>query len=65
MMATSSLSVARICIERLRHELPGMELEGVRSVFVSGSYVRGDWLDGRSDLDVGLVTDRDWGARLR
>ena len=37
-----------------------MELEGVRSVFVSGSYVRGDWLDGRSDLDVGLVTDRDW-----
>ena len=37
-----------------------MELEGVHSVFVSGSYVRGDWLDGRSDLDIGLVTDRDW-----
>lgn len=37
-----------------------MKLEGVHSVFVSGSYVRGDWLDGRSDLDIGLVTDRDW-----
>ena len=59
-MATSSLAVARGCIERLQAELPGMELGGVHSVFVSGSYVRGDWLDGRSDLDIGLVTDRDW-----
>ena len=59
-MATRSIAVARRCIERLWSELPGIELKGVRSVFVSGSYVRGDWLDGRSDLDVGLVTDRDW-----
>ena len=59
-MATHSLAVARRCIEHLRRELSGVELEGVRSVFVSGSYVRGDWLDGRSDLDIGLVTDCDW-----
>lgn len=59
-MATNSLAVARRCIEHLRSELSGVELEGVRSVFVSGSYVRGDWLDGRSDLDIGLVTDCDW-----
>lgn len=59
-MATSSLAIARGCIERLQAELPGMELGGVHSVFVSGSYVRGDWLDGRSDLDIGLVTDGDW-----
>ena len=37
-----------------------MVLEGVHSVFVSGSYVRGDWLDGRSYLDIGLVTDCRW-----
>ena len=59
-MQTRSIAVATRCIARLRSELPSMELEGVRSVFVSGSYVRGDWLDGRSDLDIGLVTDRDW-----
>ena len=59
-METRSIEVARKCIGRLRSELPGMDLEGVRSVFVSGSYVRGDWLDGRSDLDIGLVTERAW-----
>ena len=59
-MAERSLAVARRCIEHLRSELSGMVLEGVHSVFVSGSYVRGDWLDGRSDLDIGLVTDCRW-----
>ena len=59
-MAKSSIAVARECIERLQAELPGMELGGVRSVFVNGSYVRGDWLDGRSDLDIGLVTESGW-----
>ena len=29
-------------------------------MLVSGSYVWGEWLDGRSDLDIGLVTDRGW-----
>ena len=32
----------------------------MRSVFVNGSYARGDWLDGRSDLDIGLVTVSGW-----
>ena len=59
-MAARTIAVARRCIEHLRSELPGMELEGVRSVFVSGSFVRGDWLDGRSDLDIGLVNVCGW-----
>ena len=52
--------VARACVQHLRHELPGVQPRGVRSVFVNGSYVRGDWLDGRSDLDIGLVTESGW-----
>ena len=27
---------------------------------MNGSYARGDWLDGRSDLDIGLVTASGW-----
>ena len=27
---------------------------------MNGSFVRGDWLDGRSDLDIGLVTASGW-----
>ena len=52
--------VANACVEYLRRELPGVQPCGVLSVFVNGSYARGDWLDGRSDLDIGLVTESGW-----
>ncbi len=52
--------IARACVEHLRRELTSVRPRGVRSVFVNGSYVRGDWLDGRSDLDIGLVTATGW-----
>ena len=60
MAGTRTREVAKACVKHLRRELPGVQPRGVRSVFVNGSYVRGDWLDGRSDLDIGLVTESSW-----
>lgn len=31
------------------------DLPAVRSVFVFGSYCRGDWLDSSSDLDITVI----------
>ena len=45
-------------VQGLRNWLSGVspsELPGVRSVFLYGSFMRGDWLDSNSDLDIGLV----------
>lgn len=39
----------------LRQMLGTVQLGGVRSVYVSGSYCRGDWLDNSSDLDINIV----------
>ncbi len=60
MAGARTRDVARACVEHLRRELPRIRLRGIRCVFVNGSYVRGDWLDGRSDLDIGMVTESDW-----
>lgn len=60
MPCTRTRDVARTCVEHLRRELPRIQLRGIRCVFVNGSYVRGDWLDGRSDLDIGMVTESGW-----
>ncbi len=60
MASAPTREVARACVEHLRCELPSVRPRGVRSVFVNGSYARGDWLDGRSDLDIGLVTATGW-----
>ena len=60
MPRTRTRDVARTCVEHLRRELPRIQLRGIRCVFVNGSYVRGDWLDGRSDLDIGVVTESGW-----
>ena len=60
MASARTRGVARACVEHLRRELPSVRPRGVRSVFVNGSYARGDWLDGRSDLDIGLVTESGW-----
>ena len=64
MASPRTKEVARACVEHLRRELPSVRPRGVRSVFVNGSYVRGDWLDGRSDLDIGLVTENGWESGL-
>lgn len=32
-----------------------VNLPGIRSVFLYGSFVRGDWLDSNSDLDIGVL----------
>ena len=60
MAGARTREVARACVQHLRRELPRVQPRGVRSVFVNGSYARGDWLDGRSDLDIGLVTASGW-----
>jgi tRNA nucleotidyltransferase (CCA-adding enzyme) len=41
------------------------ELPAVRSVFLSGSYVRGDWLDSSSDLDINILFHSDTGTEQR
>lgn len=60
MAGARTREVARACVEHLRRELPRIRLRGIRCVFVNGSYVRGDWLDRRSDLDIGMVTESGW-----
>ena len=60
MAGARTREVAGACVQHLRRELPRVQPRGVWSVFVNGSYARGDWLDGRSDLDIGLVTASGW-----
>ncbi len=40
---------------KLGQMLGTVQLAAVRSVYISGSYCRGDWLDRSSDLDVNIV----------
>jgi hypothetical protein len=40
------------------------DLPGIRSIFVTGSYARGDWLDSSSDLDITLLLRSDTGNGL-
>lgn len=53
-MSTKQLadSIVRGLEAALRHA----SLPSIRSVYISGSYCRGDWLDCSSDLDVGVIT---------
>jgi predicted nucleotidyltransferase len=46
--------IVRHLRKRLAETAPD-ELPSVRSVFLSGSYVRGDWLDSSSDLDINIL----------
>ena len=55
---TPTRHIAEYVVEALRHGLGGANaatIASIRTVFVGGSYVRGDWLDHCSDLDVGVV----------
>lgn len=44
-------------VETLRRELPGVRLPAFRCVYIAGSYVRGDWLQCSSDLDIHTIYD--------
>jgi hypothetical protein len=57
-MMYGTRALAEDIVHDLREWLAGMhaeDLAGIRSVFLYGSFVRGDWLDSNSDLDIGLV----------
>ena len=58
MARTSTKPVADKIVGALKAGLATVsseELPTVRSVYLSGSYVRGDWLDASSDLDVTIL----------
>ena len=54
-MPQPTKEIAQEIVEGLRGELSGCDLPTIRSIFVAGSYVRGDWLDGSSDLDLNIL----------
>ena len=57
-MGTKKL--AETIVNGLRDALSCANLPAIRSVYLSGSYCRGDWLDCSSDLDVGgVIRDAD------
>lgn len=47
--------IANKIVSGLSGCLSNADLPAVRSVFVSGSYCRGDWLDSSSDLDITVI----------
>lgn len=47
--------IASEIVSGLSAYLSNADLPAVRSVFVSGSYCRGDWLDSSSDLDITVI----------
>ena len=57
-MQALTRDIAREVVQKLRTELSSHSpenLSGVRSLFVYGSFMRGDWLDSSSDLDLGVL----------
>lgn len=50
-----TLKLAKTIVNGLQNALCGTELPSIRSIYVSGSYCRGDWLDCSSDLDIGVI----------
>lgn len=47
--------IANEIVSGMSGYLSHADLPAVRSVFVSGSYCRGDWLDSSSDLDITVI----------
>jgi hypothetical protein len=61
-MYIETRSLAERVVNGLKDELDLLhpqDLPGIRSIFVTGSYVRGDWLDCSSDLDITLLLRSD------
>lgn len=57
-MPTRTRAIAKEIVDGLREELRGCSpeyLPGVRCLFVSGSFLRGDWLNCNSDLDLAVL----------
>ena len=50
--------IATDVVSALKQDLPAEtdeSMKDIRSLFVSGSYVRGDWLERNSDIDISVV----------
>ena len=54
-MLMGTLKLAEAIVNGLQDALSHAYLPAIRSVYLSGSYCRGDWLDCSSDLDVGVI----------
>jgi len=54
-MIVGTKKLAEAIVNRLRDVLSCTDLPAIRSVYLSGSYCRGDWLDCSSDLDIGVI----------
>lgn len=52
----STKHLADSIVSGLEAALRHVSLPSIRSVYIYGSYCRGDWLDCSSDLDVGVIT---------
>jgi hypothetical protein len=55
---TSTYAIAQDVVSRLetlRDERDPAVLRAIRTVFIAGSFIRGDWLEHCSDLDIGVV----------
>ena len=49
----STKQLADLIVSGLEAALRHASLPSIRSIYIYGSYCRGDWLDCSSDLDVG------------
>ena len=52
----STKQLADLIVSGLEAALRHASLPSIRSIYIYGSYCRGDWLDCSSDLDVGVIT---------
>ncbi len=50
-------AVADKIVQRLQDSLSNCKFESIKSVYVCGSYCRGDWLNHSSDLDIHTIYD--------
>ncbi|MCL2774246.1 MAG: hypothetical protein FWD71_12975 [Oscillospiraceae bacterium] len=56
-MAVNTKILADSVVEKLSAELKKYNLSYFKSIYVCGSYCRGDWLNSNSDLDIHTICD--------
>jgi len=56
-MAVNTKILADSIIKKLSAELKKYDLPYFKSIYVCGSYCRGDWLNSSSDLDIHTICD--------
>ena len=42
-------------LKQVQDQTPQTDLQSIRSIYLSGSYIRGDWLNSSSDLDITML----------